>query len=77
MAGFVAAVDTGDKDAFFAALTDEATVSDDGTERPLAAWADNGTFSSNGRLDAEDTSADGRALTATHTNSTWGSMRTR
>ncbi|MFI2241475.1 nuclear transport factor 2 family protein [Streptomyces chrestomyceticus] len=77
VAAFVTAVNTGDKDAFFAALTDDATMSDDGTDRDLAAWADSEIFSSNGRMDIEDTSADGRTLTAAFTNSTWGSMRTR
>ncbi|GCD40446.1 nuclear transport factor 2 family protein [Streptomyces paromomycinus] len=74
---FVTAVNTGDRDSFFAALTDDAIMSDDGTDRDLAAWADSETFSSNGRMDIEDTSADGRTLTATCTHSTWGSMRTR
>ncbi|WP_206507884.1 nuclear transport factor 2 family protein [Streptomyces chrestomyceticus] len=77
VAAFVTAVNTGDKNAFFAALTDDATMSDDGTDRDLAAWADSEIFSSNGRMDIEDTSPDGRTLTATYTNSTWGSMRTR
>lgn len=77
VAGFLTAVGTGDKDAFFAALTDDSIMSDDGTERALAAWADNETFSANGPQGAEDTSADARPLTATCTDSTWGSMRTR
>ncbi|GAA3207874.1 nuclear transport factor 2 family protein [Streptomyces sp. XM83C] len=74
---FVAAVNKGDREAFFAALTDDATMSDDGTDRDLRAWAEREIFSSNGRMDVEDVSADGRTLTATYTNSTWGSMRTR
>ncbi|MFD5972757.1 MULTISPECIES: nuclear transport factor 2 family protein [Streptomyces] len=77
VAAFVAALNTGDKDAFFAALTDDATMSDDGTDRDLAAWAEREIFSSNGRIDVEDVSADGRTLTAAYTNATWGSMRTR
>ncbi|AIV33233.1 nuclear transport factor 2 family protein [Streptomyces rochei] len=77
VAAFVAAVNAGDKDAFFAALTDDATMSDDGTDRDLVAWAEREIFSSNGRMDVEDVSADGRTLTATYTNATWGSMRTR
>ncbi|MFJ8697800.1 nuclear transport factor 2 family protein [Streptomyces ardesiacus] len=71
VAAFVAAVNAGDRDAFFAALTD------DGTDRDLAAWAHREIFSSNGRMDVEDVSADGRTLTATYTNATWGTMRTR
>ncbi|MET8767431.1 nuclear transport factor 2 family protein [Streptomyces sp. NPDC004658] len=77
VAAFVAAVNAGDREAFFAALTDDATMSDDGTDRDLRAWAEREIFSSNGRMDVEDVSADGRTLMATYTNSTWGSMRTR
>lgn len=77
VAAFVAAVNAGDREAFFAALTDDATMSDDGTDRDLRAWAESEIFSPNGRMDVEDVSADGRTLTATYTNSTWGSMRTR
>ncbi|MBQ0867339.1 nuclear transport factor 2 family protein [Streptomyces sp. RK75] len=77
VAAFVTAVNAGDKDAFFATLTDDATMSDDGTDRDLSAWAEREIFSSNGRMDIEDVSADGRTLTATYTNATWGSMRTR
>ncbi|MEU3662878.1 nuclear transport factor 2 family protein [Streptomyces sp. NPDC032940] len=77
VAAFIAAVNAGDKEAFFAALTDDATMSDDGTDRDLRAWVESEIFSSNGRMDVEDVSADGRTLTATYTNSTWGSMRTR
>lgn len=74
---FVTAVNAGDKDAFFATLTDDATMADDGTDRDLAAWAEREIFSSNGRMDIEDVSPDGRTLTATYTNATWGGMRTR
>ena len=77
VAAFVRAVNTGDRDAFFAVLTDDATMSDDGTDRDLTAWADKEIFSSDGRMDIDDASADGRALTVTYTNATWGSMRTR
>ncbi|MGA5218497.1 nuclear transport factor 2 family protein [Streptomyces cinereoruber] len=77
VAAFVTAVNAGDRDAFFTTLTDDASMSDDGTDRDLAAWADREIFSSNGRMDIEDVSADGQTLTAMYTNSTWGSMRTR
>lgn len=46
-------------------------MSDDGTDRDLREWAEREVFSSNGRMDVEDVSADGRTLTATYTNSTW------
>ncbi|MGW9367907.1 nuclear transport factor 2 family protein, partial [Streptomyces albidoflavus] len=68
VAAFVAAVNAGDRDAFLAALTEDATMSDDGTERDLSAWAEREIFSSNGRMDVEDVSADGLTLTATYTN---------
>lgn len=77
VAAFVAAVNAGDRAAFFAALTDDATMSDNGTARDLRSWAEREIFTSNGRMDVEHVSADGRTLTATYTNSTWGSMRTR
>ena len=77
VAAFVAAVNAGDRDAFLAALTEDATRSDDGTERDLSALAEREIFSSNGRMDVEDVSADGLTLTATYTNDTWGGMRTR
>ncbi|MFJ5920856.1 nuclear transport factor 2 family protein [Streptomyces ardesiacus] len=77
VAAFVTTVNAGGKDAFVATLTDDATMSDDGTDRDLAAWAEREIFPSNGRMDVEDVSAGGRTLTATYTNATWGSMRTR
>jgi hypothetical protein len=77
VATFVAAVNAGDKDAFFAVLTADATMADDGTDRDLDDWTEREIFSSNGRMDIESASPDGRTLTATYTNSTWGSMRTR
>jgi ketosteroid isomerase-like protein len=77
VAAFVAAVNAGDKDAFFAALTDDATMSDDGSERDLAAWTEEEIFSSSGRMDVDRVSPDGHTLEVTYTNSTWGSMRTR
>jgi len=77
VAAFVAAVNAGDKDAFFATLTDDATMSDDGSERDLAAWTDKEIFSSSGRMEVDRVSPDGHTLEVTYTNSTWGSMRTR
>jgi hypothetical protein len=74
---FVDAVNAGDRAAFYAALTEDATMSDDGTERDLAHWAQREIFDSNGRMSVEEVSSDGRTLTVTYTNSTWGSMRTR
>ena len=36
----IAAINAGDREAFFAVLTPDATMSDDGTDRNLADWAD-------------------------------------
>jgi hypothetical protein len=73
----VAAVNANDRDAFFAALAPGATMSDDGTERNLEEWVDREIFSSNGHMDVESESDDGRSLVAEYSNSTWGAMRTR
>ena len=40
----IAAINAGDREAFFAALTPDATMSDDGTDRDLAGWADREIF---------------------------------
>jgi hypothetical protein len=77
VAAFVAAVNAGDNAAFFALLTDDATMSDDGTERNLRTWVDREIFTSAGRMDVESASDDGRSLIANYANATWGAMRTR
>lgn len=77
---FVAAVNAGDKDAFFAdVLTEDATMSDDGSERDLADWTEKEIFSpqANGRMEVVEASDDGRSLVVDYTNDTWGTMRTR
>ena len=73
----IAAINDGDREAFFAALTPGATMSDDGTDRDLAGWADREIFSSHGHLEVVSTGADGRSLVAAYRNDTWGQMRTR
>jgi hypothetical protein len=72
----VEAVNAGDRDAFFALLTEGATMSDDGSERDLEEWVDREIFSSEGKMEIESQSDDGRSLIVNYTNSTWGSMRT-
>ena len=72
----VEAVNAGDRDAFFALLTDDATMSDDGSERNLEEWVDRELFSANGRMEVESQSDDGRSLIVNVTNSTYGTMRT-
>jgi len=73
---FVAAVNAGDRDAFFALLAPGATMSDDGSERDLEEWVDREIFSANGRMEVESESDEGRSLIALYANSTWGAMRT-
>ena len=73
----VAAINKGDAEAFRAALTPDATMSDDGSDRDVAAWAEKEIFSSRGHLDVESQSADGLDLVARYRNDTWGEMRTR
>ncbi|ROQ67682.1 hypothetical protein EDD93_2127 [Streptomyces sp. 840.1] len=73
---FVEAVNAGDREAFRAALTLDATMSDDGTDRDLTQWADSEIFSSGGHMDVVSTDATGRALVVDYRNDTWGTMRT-
>jgi hypothetical protein len=73
----IAAINAGDRAAFFAALTPGATMSDDGTDQDLAAWADREIFTVHGRLDVLSARDGGRSLTAAYRNDTWGEMRTR
>ena len=73
----ITAINAGDRQAFFAALTPGATMSDDGTDRDLAQWADREIFSSHGRLDVVSARDGGRSLIAAYRNDTWGEMRTR
>jgi hypothetical protein len=73
---FVAAVNAGDRDAFFHLLAPGATMSDDGTDRDLTEWVDREIFSSDGRMEVESQSDDGRSLVVNYSNSTWGAMRT-
>jgi hypothetical protein len=72
----VKSVNAGDRDAFFALLTPDATMSDDGSERDLEEWVDREIFSADGRMEVESQSDDGRSLIVNYTNSTYGSMRT-
>jgi hypothetical protein len=73
---FIETVNAGDRDAFFALLTEDATMSDDGSERDLTEWVDRELFSADGRMEVESQSDDGRSLIVSVTNSTYGTMRT-
>jgi hypothetical protein len=72
----LAAINAGDRAAFFAALTDGATMSDDGSDRDLGQWVDREIFDSRGRIVVENEKDGGRSLIATYRNDTWGEMRT-
>ncbi|MEU6170291.1 nuclear transport factor 2 family protein [Streptantibioticus parmotrematis] len=76
VAKFVDALNSGDRQAFYALLTDDATMSDDGNDRDLRQWTESEVFGSDGRMDVESVSDGGRSLVADYTNSRWGSMRT-
>jgi hypothetical protein len=73
----IAAINAGDRTAFFAALTGDATMSDDGRDRDLVSWADNEIFSSRGHLEVVSATDGGRSLIASYRNDRWGDMRTR
>ena len=73
---FIEAVNARDRDAFFALLAPAATMSDDGSERDLEEWVDREIFSSEGRMEVESQSDDGRSMIVNYTNSTYGTMRT-
>ncbi|MFI9721965.1 nuclear transport factor 2 family protein [Streptomyces sp. NPDC052396] len=72
----VTAINTGDRQGFMDLLTEDATMSDDGTDRDLQGWTEDEIFGSNGRMDVEAESDGGRALVAVFTNDRWGAMRT-
>ncbi|MER8094530.1 nuclear transport factor 2 family protein [Streptomyces goshikiensis] len=73
---FVNAVNAGDRAAFQEALTPGATMSDDGSDRDVAQWADKEIFSSGGHMDVETEADGGRSLVVNYRNDTWGEMRT-
>jgi hypothetical protein len=72
----IGAINAGDRDSFFAGLTPDATMSDDGRDRDPHQWADRELFSSSGRMSVESATEGGRSLIAENTNATYGTMRT-
>ncbi|MGW7369567.1 nuclear transport factor 2 family protein [Streptomyces sp. NPDC054841] len=74
---FVKAVNSGDREAFMAALTPDATMSDEGSDRDLDDWTDKEIFDSRGHMEVESESDEGRSLVARYRNETWGEMRTK
>ncbi len=77
VARLIDALNAGDREAFFAELTSDATMSDDGTDEDLAQWADREIFLSHGQLHVESTSNHGLSVIGQYRNDTWGDMRTR
>ncbi|MEV4868177.1 nuclear transport factor 2 family protein [Streptomyces syringium] len=70
------AINTGDREGFLSLLTDDATLSDDGSDRDLHQWIDKEIFSSGGHIDVRSESDGGLSLIADFRNDTWGEMRT-
>ena len=60
----VAAINDGDRDAFLAALTPDATLTDDGNPRPLRDWIDREIFSAHGHMNVEREDEEGLYLLA-------------
>ncbi|MFF4694970.1 nuclear transport factor 2 family protein [Streptomyces chattanoogensis] len=76
VAQFVDAVNAGDSAGFFDLLTEDVSMSDDGSDRDVRDWVDSEIFGSNARMNVESVSDGGQALVADYTNDRWGSMRT-
>jgi ketosteroid isomerase-like protein len=72
----VAAINDGDRDAFLATLTPDATLTDDGNPRPLTDWIDREIFTAHGHMNVERDEEDGLRLLARYRNDTWGEMMT-
>lgn len=70
------AINNGDRAAFLAILTPEATLTDDGTERPLEEWIDREIFTVHGHFTPENTGDGGLAMRVRFRNDTWGEMST-
>jgi hypothetical protein len=72
----VAAINDGDRDAFLATPTPDATLTDDGNPRSLHDWIDREIFSPHGHMNVEHEEEDGLHILARYRNDTWGEMPT-
>ena len=72
----LAAINDGDRDAFLATLTSDATLTDDGNPRSLRDWIDREIFPAHGHMNVEHEEEDGLHLLARYRNDTWGEMPT-
>ncbi|WP_194893329.1 nuclear transport factor 2 family protein [Catenulispora pinisilvae] len=74
---FIDALNANDPAAVQAAMTENATMTDDGTPRQLGDWLEREAFETHGRMDVTQQSPDGRDLLVDYTNDQWGTMATR
>lgn len=74
---FVEALNANDAAAVRAAMSENPTMTDDGTARQLGEWLNREAFSTHGRMDVTQQSPDGRDLLVDYTNDQWGTMATR
>jgi hypothetical protein len=74
----VNAMNSGDRSAWFAVFTKDATLTDDGNKEDFVAWSDREIFGEGkGRLTAVDSEQDGGLmLSGTFQSAEWGSFRT-
>ncbi|AZS71035.1 hypothetical protein DDE74_08850 [Streptomyces lydicus] len=72
----VTALNHHDEQAFYDALTPDATMSDDESDRDLRAWCGREVFATRGHLEVRSESDDGLSLVADYRNDAWGEMRT-
>ncbi len=70
------AINNGDRGAFPATLTPNATLTDDGNPQSLHDWIDREIFSAHGHMTVEHENEDGLHLLARYRNDTWGEMPT-
>ncbi|MFC4335360.1 nuclear transport factor 2 family protein [Salininema proteolyticum] len=73
---FIDAVNSGDRAAVYETLTDQFTVSDDGSERDARTWVDRNLIASKARLAVEDERNGGSRLMISIDDETWGHMDT-
>lgn len=69
-------INSGDREAFLALLTPDATLSDDGRQRDLTDWIDREIFTVNGHFTVTKAADDGLSMRVTFRNDTWGEMST-
>ncbi|WP_026931130.1 hypothetical protein [Glycomyces tenuis] len=76
VAALVDAVNAGDRTAFYALLTGDAVLTDDGVARDLAEWCDSNLFDADARLTPQrETMGGSRLIVAVHDDK-WGDMTT-